>query len=110
MAVIEATNLADGPNEPIIEVRRQWNDYRLARYRLKDIDELHWSNYSSGGFSAPGLFVHGYVRCDQMLSGKLSHSCQHGPPPHRLKVSMTKTGNEAIWSKILERAGPKPRW
>jgi len=96
MAVNEA--LADDPNEPIVEVRRQWNDYRTGRCRLNDVEGLHWSDYGSGGFCAPQLFVHGYVSCDQIV-GKIGHSCQHGPPPHRIKVCMTKTGNKAIWPK-----------
>jgi hypothetical protein len=83
-------NLAADRNEPIVEVRREWNDY---------VEGLHWTNFSSVGFCAPRLFVHGFVLCDQMADCELAHSCQHGPFPHRIKVRMTKTGNEAIWSR-----------
>jgi len=91
-------------------VRRQWNDWRQARYRLEDISGLHWTDVSGGvNASAPQPFVHGYVWCDGMIDGELAHSCQHGRGPHHIVVCITKKGNEAVWSKILEQAGPSPR-
>jgi hypothetical protein len=99
-------------NEPahVVRVRRQWNDWREARYDLDEISDLHWTNVS-GGVNAPAAqpFVHGYVWCDGMIDGELAHSCRHGEGPHRIKVCMTKKGNEAVWPKILELAGPSPR-
>ena len=92
----------------LIDVRRQWNDWRHASYRLSQIGGLHWDNMSGGlGASAPQLFMHGYVMCDAMESGELAHSCTHGPPPHRIKVCITKKGNEAVFSELLARC-PKP--
>jgi hypothetical protein len=96
--------------EQIVSVRRQWNDYREARYRLDDISDMHWTDVSGGvNARAPRKFVHGYVRCDGMIDGELAHSCRHGTGPHRVKVCITKKGNEPVWPKILERAGPAPR-
>jgi hypothetical protein len=104
--------IAEPPEQvATVSVRRQWNDWKIAQYKLKDIGRLHWSNLSGGiNATAPQLFVHGYVLCDQMIDGELSHSCRHGPPPHLVKVCITKKGNEAIWPKILEIVGPKPEW
>jgi hypothetical protein len=31
-----------------VEVRRRWNDWRIAEYRLTDISEMHWDNISGG--------------------------------------------------------------
>jgi hypothetical protein len=94
----------------VVEVRRSWNDWRSADYYLNDVEDLHWSNISGGVQAvAPQFFVHGRVWCDGMLNGELAHSCQHGHGPHRIKVCITKTGNEEIWPKVLERAGPRPR-
>jgi hypothetical protein len=42
--------------------------------------------------------------CDGMIAGKLAHSCEHGPPPHRIKVCVTKKGNEKFWRAIEEAA------
>jgi len=48
--------------------------------------------------------------CDGMIAGELSHTCRHGPPPHRVKVCITKKGNEKFWRAIDDVApeGPVP--
>ena len=95
----------------LVEVRRQWNDWRFAEYQLSDIENLAW-DWAGGGVRAPTPqpFVHGYVSCDAMISGEVAHSCQHGPKPHRIKICVTKKGNEKIWRYILEIVGPRPRY
>jgi hypothetical protein len=91
-------------DHPIVEVRRQWNDYLIARYRLVDVWNLPWDWISGGiGVPTPRRFIHGYVRCNEMLDGELSHSCQHGPPPHEIKVCITKKGNERVWPQVLAK-------
>lgn len=35
-------------DDPIIVVRRQWNDYRTARYRLSKMSGFHMATESSG--------------------------------------------------------------
>jgi hypothetical protein len=45
---------------------------------------------------------------DGMLSGKIAHSCKHGPPPHKVKVCITKKYNEKVWPPVLSKVGPKP--
>jgi hypothetical protein len=40
-----------------------------------------------------------------MIAGDLAHSCEHGPPPHRIKVCITKKGNEKFW-RTIEQAAP----
>ena len=45
-------------------------------------------------------YLHGYVWCDAMIAGELAHTCTHGPPPHRIKVCITKKGNEKFWRAI----------
>lgn len=84
----EAQILADDPaTGPLVEVRRQWNDWRVAVYRLSDIDGPHWDSVSGGvNARAPREFLHAYVRCDGMISGEISHSCRHGRGPHNIKV------------------------
>lgn len=88
---------------PVVRVRRQWNDCRLAVYLLSEVEVLHWSEIS-GGIQAPAprAFVHGYVWCDRMISGELAHSCAHGPGPHRIKICITKKYNEAVFPLVLE--------
>jgi hypothetical protein len=48
------------------------------------------------------------VMCDGMQSGRLAHSCKHGPPPHKVKVCITRKYNEKAWPLILAKVGPKP--
>ena len=102
--------MSDKKDDAAIKVRRQWNDRRrIATYRLGDISELQWGR-TSGGVQArtPQPFVHGYVMCDAMIGGKLAHSCSHGPAPHRIKVCLTRKGNESVWKEVLAIVGPSP--
>jgi hypothetical protein len=81
-----------------------------AEYRLTDHTRLHWSGTSGGTMSRTNqLYIHGYVMCDQMLSGDLDHSCEHGPPPHRIKVCVVAVDNEPAVMKLLKsQLEPKP--
>jgi hypothetical protein len=99
---------ADEADAEFVEVRRQWNDSRTAKYRISDVDNWHWSSVS-GGVNAVAIrdFVHGYVMCDGAVSGEVAHSCNHGPPPHSIKVCIIKSGNEAVWDRVLQLAGPR---
>jgi hypothetical protein len=92
----------------IAQVRRQPGDWRLARYELGRISGLRWSFVGGGIQRRTQWHVYGYVRCNEMIDGRVAHSCRHGPPPHDIKVCVTKKYNEKIWPKILDIVGPKP--
>jgi len=93
----------DGESNVFVTVRRKWNDWKEARYRLCDIEGLHWTDVSGGvNASAPRAFIRGYVWCDEMIDGELAHSCRHGQGPHRIKVCLLKKANESVWPKVLE--------
>lgn len=103
-------NSVEKPENLLVEVRRQWNDSHFADYRLSDISDLRWDRVSGGvRVPTPQPFVFGYVWCDAMVSGDLAHSCEHGEGPHRIKVCITKSGNEKIWQNILAVVGPRSR-
>lgn len=53
-------------------------------------------------------FVHGYVICDGAVYGEVAHSCNHGPPPHSIKVCGLESGSEAVWDKVIQLVGPRP--
>lgn len=105
----DAAALAAEPG-PIVWVRRQFDHHKHAAYRLQDVGRWHWSNFSGGvGRRANRYYLHAYVWCDGMIAGAIAHSCRHGPPPHHVKVCITKKDNEKFWREI-EAAGPeKPR-
>jgi hypothetical protein len=105
----DAAALAAEPG-PVVWVRRQFSHKKHAAYRLGDVSKWHWSNFSGGvGHRANRFYLHAYVWCDGMIAGEIAHSCSHGPPPHHIKVCITRKGNEKFWREI-EAAGPqKPR-
>ena len=92
-------------SEQTVKVRRQWNDHRIATYRIADVHGLHWSEMSGGiNARAPREFLSGYVLCDEMLGGELAHSCRHGRPPHQIKVCVTKKDNsKGVYATLLRR-------
>lgn len=92
----------------IVQVRRQPGDWRLARYDLADMSNLTWGFIGGGIQRRTQWHVYGYVWCNEKIDGRLAHSCRHGPPPHHIKVCVTKKFNEKIWPSILAIVGPKP--
>ena len=89
-------------SELTVRVRRQWNDARVATYRIADISGLHMSDISGGlGVRANRPYLCGYVACDAALAGTLPHSCEHGRGPHRIKVCAIKKDNSARVYQLL---------
>jgi hypothetical protein len=89
--------------EAVVWVRRQFDDKsHQAAYRLGDISGWHETTVSGGRQqSANRNYWHAYVMCDAMVEGEVGHSCRHGPPPHKIKVCVVKTGNERVWPNVL---------
>jgi hypothetical protein len=94
----------------LVEVRRGSKDSATAKYALDAISGWHWAFMGQmRGRKAP-CFLYGYVPCNAAISGAVTHSCKHGPPPpHNIKVAILDKGNEAVWDKILQCAGPRPQ-
>ena len=116
-AVSGRTASLDGPQTPpgspeqsvLVKVRRQPGDYRLATYPLEKVYRMRWDNIGGGIQQRSAMHVYGYVLCNELTGGKLAHSCRHGPPPHEIKVCITKKHNELVWPYILEIVGQKPQ-
>ena len=91
-------------------IRRQWNDWRIAKVKFNKIQGLHWDVISGGvNASCPQPFIHGYVQCTDVI-GEIAHSGMHGECPHRIKVCILKKDNDTvILRKILAIVGPKPK-
>ena len=97
-------------HDPIVWVRRQWDDYRHAKYLLADVENPRWDTISGGiQKTTPQPFIHGYVWCGDMLEGELAHSCMHGEGPHRIKICVVRKDNtSSVFVKLQAMAGPKP--
>jgi hypothetical protein len=90
------------PDDPLVHVRRQWNDTWEGTVKLSQIGGLHWTDESGGiNSTSPRAFLHGYVWCTDIV-GSISHSCRHGPPPHRIKVCIVKKSNRQVWDRLLK--------
>lgn len=84
-------------------VRRQWNDCRIGKVLLDDISGLHWTDESGGVRArAPRPFLHGYIMCDRILEGEISHSCSHGYGPHEIKVCIVKKDNPGTFEHLMQ--------
>ena len=101
--------MTEKPKQETVWVRRQWNDWRQARYGLDQIEGLHMDDLSGGVYvRSPRPFLHGYVWCDGMIEGELAHSCRHGQGPHRIKVCVVQKDNpKAIYEKLRVQARDK---
>jgi hypothetical protein len=90
-------------------IRRHWHNILGAEYRLADLTGLHWTDLSGGVRPrSPRPMVHGYVHCDQMIRGELSHSCEHGRPPHRVKVCVVaKDNSRQLMTRLKAEATAK---
>jgi hypothetical protein len=93
-----------------VAIRREWNDSRVAKVEFSKINELHWDRLSgSSHVRMPQPFVHGYIRCADVI-GDIAHSCSQESYPHTIKICIVKKDNEQeIWQKIMNIVGPRPR-
>jgi len=91
--------------EPRVYVRRQYNDYRQAPVPASAVSGLHWAAMSGGVQAVANRdYLCGYIWCAMLPDGiDFGHSCNHGPPPHRIKVVITKAGNSLDVYAALKR-------
>ena len=95
----------------LVYVRRQPSDDQTASYRVEDVYGVHFGSITGGlNISLPHDALCGYVWCDGMVEGDLSHSCRHGPPPHRIKIVIPKVCNDPkFWAKLAGREYREPK-
>lgn len=91
------------PRETLVKVRRQWNDWRIATYRLSSLNGFHRDIISGGvGMRAPFESLYAYASCDSYIDGEIAHSGLHGDCPHNIKVVILKVDNKpkSFYEKI----------
>jgi hypothetical protein len=87
-------------DEAVIPVQREWNGWRTAEVRLRDLKGLHWFQPSS----APRELLHGYVSSDKVTALELPHEgAARGNDP--LLVCVLKSHTlPAVYSELVRRA------
>lgn len=86
--------------DTLIPVQREWNGWRLAEVRFKDLQDVHW--YQPPG--APRALLHGYVSPSTVVSGDLVEP-SHEHAPDRLLVCVIKCHMAApIYTALAARA------
>ncbi len=79
-----------------VYIIRQFNDYRIAEIPFDGLSGIRWDIISGGVNNiAPHPVVHAYVWCDKVI-GDIAHFCQHGPPPHSIKIVILKSDNSLL--------------
>ena len=73
-------------DDQLIRVHAEWNGWRNAEVRLRDLEHIHWSQPGP----APHPIVHGYVSCTKVVGGGIPHDCDQTAGPHRLLVCVLK--------------------
>jgi len=90
-------------NTTVVRVRRHWNDSLQATVERECIAGLHISETPGGEHAGSLRFVvTGYVWCDALIKGNLSHTCQQDDGPHRIKVVMLAEDNLKSVMRELE--------
>ena len=86
--------------ETLIPVQREWNGWRLAEVRIKDLQDVHW--FQPPG--APRALLHGYVSPSTVVSGDLVQP-SGGAAADRLLVCVIKCHTAApIYTALASRA------
>lgn len=94
--------------EKFVIVMRQPNDYKKAKVKFEHLRNVYWSNTSGGVHaraSQDGLY--GYIYCNQIIEGEVSHSCTHGDAPHNIKVYIPIKYNDKNIIKELKEIADK---
>ena len=100
--------------DALIRVQAEWNGWRTATVRLRDLSQLHWLQPDH----APCHLVHGYVACTDLVSGIVPHDCDGSSSAHRLLVCVIKHHNAtSTYAEAARRADEAlatsertPRW
>lgn len=89
-----------------VVVQRDWNGWRTATVRVKDLEDVHWFRPSG----APHHMLHAHVNCQQILSGDVPHECHLSPGPHDLLVCILKRHAAAsVFAELAHKADEESR-
>lgn len=85
----------------VMFVRGEWNGWRTAEVRMRDLEDLHWAQPSG----APRPLLHGYISCARITAGDIPHQCERTAGPHRLLVCVVKRDSPpSVYGEMARRA------
>jgi|SRR5678815_652802 hypothetical protein len=88
----------------LIRVQSEWNGWRQAEVRLRDLQDVHW--FQPG--PAPHPLLHGYIACANIVAGEIPHEC-NPTAPHRLLVCVLKKHSlSTAFDELVRRANEAP--
>jgi len=89
-------------SDTVVCVQGRWDDWKTAEVRLRNLQDVHWSQPSG----APRSLVHGYILCSDIIAGEVAHACAGGGAlPHRLRVCVLKRHSApTVYAEIARRA------
>lgn len=95
LKAVERTKQMDKNREKYVNIKRQPSDSKMGTTFFRNLKEVHWDNISGGVHARSGQYLlYGYIYCNQIIKGEISHSCAHGPAPHKIKVFIPIKDND----------------
>lgn len=91
-------------SNPIIIVRRRWDDPESARVALQHTRELAIKDQPGGICSpVPRPFLFARVWCDYLIEGAAIHKCDSRTAPHELELCVLERDNPDVYSTLRAR-------
>jgi hypothetical protein len=88
-------------DDKVICVQREWDGWKTAEVRLRDLLDIHWRQPTR----APRALVHGYISCTDIIAGEIPHGCEHTGVSHRLLVCVLKRHSApSAYAELARRA------
>ena len=82
--------------DPLVVVRRRWNDPLQAQAPLRGLREPVFKNDPGGVCSPkPRPFLFARVWCDALVDGGAIHACDAASAPHELELCVLEKDNPA---------------
>lgn len=92
--------------EAMVTIARDHGDATVEVWE-SDLTGFHYASVTGGrAAKLPGPKLAAYVMCTSLPYGKyFGHSCEHGPPPHRIKVIVSKALNDPdVFDRLQAKA------
>ena len=91
----------------LVTIARGHRDQATIEVPEEELSGFHYASFASGrGGSVGGRELAAYMLCTAIPFGQyFGHSCEHGPPPHRIKVLIPRRKNDSdTYARLQARA------